>query len=126
MGAEGSYQDDLTRPVDIVRSMLGDIDVENDALLRSDDYYDALIISEGSINAAALVAARGLLAQYAHQPSSASANGVSVNYADRLTIWSRIVAALAVAATPGRSALSFVTATYNASTELDEYDRHGY
>lgn len=116
----GSYHDELTRDLDIVRSMLGDTSV--DALLLSDDHILAVLAREGSVNRAAAFCARELLARFASQPTSASANGVSVNYASRLEVWNRLVGQLDIGATPARSSWSMVRVNWGSVTD-DEYSR---
>lgn len=116
----GSYHDELTRDLDIVRSMLGDTNI--DALLLSDDHILAVLAREGSVNRAAAFCARELLARFASQPTSASANGVSVNYASRLEVWNRLVGQLDIGATPARSSWSMVRVNWGSVTD-DEYSR---
>lgn len=100
MAALGSYDERLTTDRDRVRFALGDTD-EADWLF-ADATIDAVLASEGSVDAAVLYLARGLIARFAQEPVVISSNGETQDYRDRLKTWQQIVdtaeAAIAAAA----------------------------
>lgn len=100
MAVAGSYDDRLSTERDRIRFALGDTDDPN--WLFADATIDAVLVSEGSVDAAVLYLARGLIARFAQQPVVITAQGETQDYRDRLTTWQRIVdtaeAAVAAAA----------------------------
>lgn len=87
-----TYKTTLATARDRIRFRLGDIDV-NRALL-SDQEIAAAIGLKGSEDAALLYLAKGLLAQFTHQPTRVSADGTVFDFSERITTWRELVSEL--------------------------------
>lgn len=81
--ADGTYMDTLPTPRDVLRMRLGDTGPD---FLLSDAHLDAVIAQQGE-NQALATLARELERQLAQQPQRMSADGVMVDYGDRLAVW---------------------------------------
>ncbi len=89
MALAGTFDERLTTDRDRVRFAIGDTD--DPTWLFADATIDAVLASEGSVQAAVLYLARGLIARFAQQPVVITAQGETQDYRDRLTTWQRIV-----------------------------------
>lgn len=120
----GSYDDRLLTARDRLRALLGDTQAA--AWLLSDTYLDA-ILSEaaGDVDAAAIRASQQLIAQYATQPTRVTADGVTVEYGQRLVGWQTTLAAAQArqAATTTGNVWGAVPVRYTTSATQDEYSR---
>jgi hypothetical protein len=102
-----TYDETLPTDLDRVRHLLGDTDVEpEENALRSDEHIVAVLASEPSFEAAVILIADGLIAEFGQEPDSVRlVSGLSVSFRERIAAWQRLVArmeraiALAAAAT---------------------------
>lgn len=93
-----TYDDALSRPLDEVRTLIGDTDPT--AALVSDAHVAAALARQGGdVGRAAAYVAQGLIARYAHRPTTETQGGVTVSYADRIPTWQRLAERLAAPAT---------------------------
>lgn len=119
MSAQATYNDALLSDLDKARAMLGDTDT-GDPLL-SNQHINAVIAIEGSLKAGVAALAEELIARFVRDPVKKSANGISVDYSDRLEEWRRIASNARTSAAGG--ALSFVRANYTGEATADEFAR---
>ena len=63
-----TYTDTLTTDRDKIRSLIGDIDTNDQQL--TDEFIAAKVTSEGSVNGAAVACCRALIAKYSRKVSS--------------------------------------------------------
>lgn len=93
-----TYKTTLATARDRIRFALGDTDVTS--ALLSDQEIAAALSAKGSEDAATTYLARGLVAKFANQPNHVTADGVTLDYSERIAIW-REVAQAAQAVTTG-------------------------
>jgi len=89
-----TYKTTLLTARDRIRFRLGDVDV-NRALL-SDQEIAAVLTLKGGEDAALIYLAKGLLSQFAHQPTRVSADGTVFDFSERIGVWRELVAELGV------------------------------
>lgn len=119
-----TYDDTLPTDKDKARSLLGDTDVDPASeALHSDEHITAVLAWQGSLAAGVVYLAKELIARFATEPVKVTADGVTVDYTARLGVWRTIVAEQQAEVSGG--GISFVTATFGASTSTDEYARLG-
>lgn len=81
------YDSLLATAKDRMRHMLGDTDMA--APLREDETYEAILTAYGETMGTAVLA-EALAVEYAQQPTSVSASGVSVAWPDRVKTWQEL------------------------------------
>jgi hypothetical protein len=114
-----TYNDQLLTDLDRARALLGDTDT-GDPLL-SNAHINAVIAIEGGLKAGVAALCEELIARFLRDPVKKSADGISVDYTDRLAEWRRIAASARVQAAGG--GLSFVRANYTGEAAADEFAR---
>ena len=118
-----AFDPTLVRAVDRCRARLGDA-ADPPILIGGEDRYEAILDAAATETAGYLEAAKHLRAQFRLQATRKSARGVSVDFSDRLAGLSALIADLEaeVSTEAGSSPITFVTATWGASS-TDEYSR---
>ena len=114
-----TYNDALLSDVDRARSIIGDTDTGDP--LFSNAHITAVITIEGSLKAGVAVLCDELIARFVRDPVRKQANGISVDYGDRIAEWRQIASNARTSAAGG--ALSFVRANYTGEREADEFAR---
>lgn len=114
-----TYDDSLLTDLDKARALLGDTDTGDP--LFGNAHINAVIAIEGSLKAGVAALAEELIARFVQEPVRKTANGISVDYSDRLDTWRRIASNARVQAAGG--GLSFVRANYTGDATADEFAR---
>jgi len=114
-----TYNEALLTDTDRARALLGDTDTAS--ALFSNAHIEAVIALQGGLRPAVAVLAEELIAMFARDPVRKSADGVMVDYSDRLDIWRGIASTARLSASGG--GLSFVPATYTGVPAEDEWAR---
>lgn len=122
MTASGMYLDYLPTDKDRLRAIIGDTDPTK--FRFSDAHINAVLIAQGSLNAAALFLVDELIAYYSTMPTSEEDATVKKDYGDRADRLRSLRTTLAerVAASAG-AGISFVDANYRGTSDADEYSR---
>jgi hypothetical protein len=119
VSAVGSYDDTLPTERDVIRATLGD--TNGDDFLLSDALIDAARAMQGSVSAAVAWLARSLIARYATEPTRVTADGVTVDYSERLAVWRALITDATTHATGG--AWGTVSADFGDGRADDEFAR---
>lgn len=114
-----TYDDQLLSDLDRARAAIGDTDTGDP--LFSNAHITAMIALEGSLRAGVAALCEELIARFVRDPVRKSANGVSIDYSDRLSEWRRIASSARVSGAGG--AVSFVRANYTGDSSTDEWAR---
>ena len=118
-----TYNEALITDTDKARAMLGDTDTGDP--LYSNAHIDAMIGLAGSLGGGVAALAEELIATYGRDPVRKSADGVSVDYSDRLEVWRQLAARArqAQAQASGTGSIAFVPANYTGQASTDEWTR---
>lgn len=114
-----TYSDRLLSDTDRVRAALGDTDIYDP--LFSDAHITAVLAIEGGLRPAIAALADELVARWSRDPVRKQANGIMVDYTDRLDTWRQIAQHARGSAAGG--GLSFVRANYTGDADADEFAR---
>jgi hypothetical protein len=88
-----TYDETLATDLDRVRHYLGDTDVDpEENALRSDEHIAAVLEGEESLEAAIVVIADGLIAQFGQEPDNVRLpSGLTVSFKNRIDAWKRLI-----------------------------------
>lgn len=114
-----TYNDALLSDLDKARSIIGDTDTGDP--LFSNQHINAVLTIEGGLKAGVAALCDELIARFVRDPVRKQANGIMVDYTDRLDVWRQIAASARVQAAGG--GLSFVRANYTGDAAGDEWAR---
>lgn len=118
----GTYDDRLLRPLDRLRATLGD--TQDGAWLLSDAYLEAVLaLATGDLDRAAVTAAQHLVSQYAAHPTRMTADGVTVEYGNRLAGWNAVITAAQARQSQAVGMWSTVPARYQPPGTVEELSR---
>lgn len=125
--ATGTYNPDLLTALYRVRFAVGDTTVADDAAIKPDEEYLAVIAAEDSEEAAVATMATALAAQVMQDPDSYSeSGGISLTWKDRIKTWLSIAkdaTARAETAVAGAGETTSSRATRHSGPVRAEYSR---
>lgn len=127
--ATGTYDPTLATALDRVRFAVGDVDVEDDAAIKPDTEYDAVILANDSEQGAIAEMARALAAQVMQDPDSYSeSGGISIRWGERIKTWLALAdtASARAEASGAGAGMTMGSRATRGATLLPEYGRwHG-
>lgn len=125
--AIGTYNPELETALDRVRFAVGDTTVEDDAAIKPDEEYLAVIAAEETEQAAIATMATALAAQVMQDPDSYSeSGGISITWKDRIKTWldiAKTASERAAVAADGAGQTSSSRATRYSAAARAEYLR---
>lgn len=124
--ASGTYDPTLAAALDRVRFAVGDTDVEDDAAIKPDEEYLAVIAAQETETGAIAEMARALATQVMQDPDSYSeTGGISIKWSERIKTWMAIYENMTArtASVDETGATRSVRPTRHTTTWLAEYRR---
>jgi hypothetical protein len=118
-----NYNEALPTDRDRARYLLGDtaVEPEEDAL-RTDEHYNAVLASEPSFEAAVILIANGLIAEFGQEPDSIRlVSGLTISFKERVKAWERLVKQLQTTVATAAAAATQIAATTDSVATCAEW-----
>jgi hypothetical protein len=118
-----SYVETLPTDRDRARYLLGDTDVDpEENALRTNEHYNAVLAAEATFEAAVILIANSLIAEFAQEPDTIRlVNGLSISFKERIKAWERLVTQLQTQQTTAANAATQVAASSDSVATCVEW-----